>query len=553
MTDCESLQPGDFIAERYQVQRLLGLGGMGAVYLAEDLELNRQQVAIKLLHPSLSKDSITFERFRNEVIIARALSHPGIVRLFDLGKDDEGAYYISMEYVKGSPLDKRLVERKEASPEKTGGLEFEEALELLIKVLSALSHAHSKGVIHRDLKPGNIIIDSSGSPRILDFGIARLIDQGLNLTVSGEILGTPYYMSPEQCRGQSLDERSDLYTVGIIAYELVSGVRPFTGDSAVAVIYQHLEDDIPEFPEHSQSTIPNWFRDFILLAAKKDPAERSQSAAEMLKALEAGKKDVQTAGTDAASQTAKQKPQTAWKVYSAVFLLFTALLFAAFFTRSSSTADKQNLPPAGNMPMAVKSPSPAPSPPSMPSMPPSASPTPTPSASPSPTPLPSEAQSSGEQNSLEEQSLQTEPPGSTPIKEEKEERNTAAKSKEESSPKAAAARASLYILRSGQGTPSRVFKRSESGALRWLAAFPAGHSSYELAKTDKCFIKASAAAGEELSFPGRLKSAGSKNNPELRIGGDLTSLADWPFPETATLALICGSEVILRQEIRVAP
>lgn len=216
-------QDGQIVNERYRIVRRLGGGGMADVYLCEDLTLGRK-VALKVLLRRFLGDAQFVERFRREAKAAAALNHPGIVAIYDWGQVD-GTPYIVMEYVEGETL-KDLIRRR-------GRLGGAEAVDLTLGLLAAVGLAHRHGIVHRDIKAQNILIDRNGAAKVTDFGIARAGDSGM--TEAGSILGTAQYLSPEQARGLPVDERSDLYSVGVVLYEMLTGRVPFSGDSAVNV------------------------------------------------------------------------------------------------------------------------------------------------------------------------------------------------------------------------------------------------------------------------------------------------------------------------------
>jgi eukaryotic-like serine/threonine-protein kinase len=253
---------------RYRVLRRLGRGGMADVYLAEDEELGRR-VAIKILNERHAADDQFVERFRREATNAAGLSHPNIVSIYDRG-EAEGTYYIAMEYLEGSTL-KDLVVRR-------GPLPIDEAIGFARDTLEALRFAHRKGLVHRDIKPHNVMCDSDGRVKVTDFGIARA--GASQMTEAGSIIGTAQYLSPEQARGGVVDYRSDLYSLGVVLYELLTGTVPFTGDTPVEIAMKHLST-VPEPPSARRPEIPPALDQIVLRALAKDPDERYQSAEEM--------------------------------------------------------------------------------------------------------------------------------------------------------------------------------------------------------------------------------------------------------------------------------
>jgi serine/threonine-protein kinase len=253
---------------RYRIVRKLGSGGMADVYLAEDEELGRR-VAIKILNDRHANDEQFVERFRREAKNAAGLSHPNIVSIYDRG-EAEGTYYIAMEYLDGRSLKELVVAR--------GPLPIGDAIQFTRQVLGALRFAHRKGVVHRDIKPHNVMADADGRLKVTDFGIARAgVSQ---MTEAGSIIGTAQYLSPEQARGAAVDQRSDLYSVGIVLYELLTGEVPFTGESPVEIAMRHLSDT-PRPPSLLRSEIPPDLDMIVLRALAKSPEDRFQTAEEM--------------------------------------------------------------------------------------------------------------------------------------------------------------------------------------------------------------------------------------------------------------------------------
>jgi beta-lactam-binding protein with PASTA domain len=253
---------------RYRVLRRLGRGGMADVYLAEDEELGRR-VAIKILNERHAADDQFVERFRREATNAAGLSHPNIVSIYDRG-EAEGTYYIAMEYLEGSTLKEIVVER--------GPLPIDEAIGFARDVLEALRFAHRKGLVHRDIKPHNVMCDADRRVKVTDFGIARA--GASQMTEAGSIIGTAQYLSPEQARGGVIDHRSDLYSVGVVLYELLTGTVPFTGDTPVEIAMKHLST-APEPPSARRPEVPGALDQIVLRALAKDPDERYQTAEEM--------------------------------------------------------------------------------------------------------------------------------------------------------------------------------------------------------------------------------------------------------------------------------
>src|SRR5438132_2141718 len=224
------LPPGTVVDGRYSIVNRIGSGGMADVYCAEDRQLGRK-VALKLLHQRFADDAQFVERFRREASAAAGLSHPNVVSVYDRGSWD-GTYYIAMEYLDGRSL-KEVVRRE-------GPLAPERAIEIVVQILRAARFAHKRGVIHRDIKPHNVIVDDEGRAKVTDFGIARA--GASDMTETGSIMGTAQYLSPEQAQGHAVSAPSDLYSIGIILYEMLTGRVPFDGDSAVTIAMKQVSE-----------------------------------------------------------------------------------------------------------------------------------------------------------------------------------------------------------------------------------------------------------------------------------------------------------------------
>jgi serine/threonine-protein kinase len=247
---------------------------MGMVHMARDTVLDRN-VALKELHAVFGADEHLLQRFRQEAKILAQLTHPGIVQAYDF-LELEGRFWIVMEYVEGGELTTRLSQ---------GPVPFPEVTRIGASLAKALAFAHEKGVIHRDFKPSNVLITSSGDPKITDFGIARLA-QTTSLTQAGTVLGSPHYMSPEQAEGTNADERSDIYSLGVVLYESLRGKPPFDGDTIAAVLAQHIAKE-PSPLTGSVPEIPEAFDRFIMKMLAKDPGKRVQSMKEVADFLRA--------------------------------------------------------------------------------------------------------------------------------------------------------------------------------------------------------------------------------------------------------------------------
>src|ERR687888_500799 len=253
---------------RYRIVRKLGAGGMADVYLAEDQELARR-VAIKLPTDRHAADGQFIERFRREAKNAAGLSHPNIVSIYDRGTA-EGTYYIAMEYLDGRSLKELIVGR--------GPAPIKVAVEYTRQILGAIGFAHRHGIVHRDIKPHNVLVSPEGRLKVTDFGIARA--GASQMTEVGSIIGTAQYLSPEQARGSPVDQTSDLYSVGVVLYEMLTGQVPFTGDTPLEIAMKHLSE-VPTPPSELRPEVPHDLDLVVLRALAKDPSERYQNAEEM--------------------------------------------------------------------------------------------------------------------------------------------------------------------------------------------------------------------------------------------------------------------------------
>src|SRR6478736_1976579 len=265
----------EVVADRYELEELVGTGGMSSVYRARDRLLERR-VAIKVLHEHYSRDEDYVERFRREARSAAKLSHPNIVTVIDRGEAD-GRQFIVFEYVDGENL-KQLVAGK-------GRLPVREALELGIQIGRALAFAHTQGLVHRDVKPQNVLL-AGGDAKVTDFGIARSLDVQVGLTQTGTVLGTSEYISPEQATGRQVDARTDIYSLGVVLYELLAGQPPYSGDSFVSVAMRHVNDPVPSIT-HARPDVPLRVDAALRRAMAKDPDGRFRTMDELVAELSA--------------------------------------------------------------------------------------------------------------------------------------------------------------------------------------------------------------------------------------------------------------------------
>ncbi len=270
---------GRKIDGRYEITELIGIGGMADVYKAVDIMENKT-VAVKILKTEFARNEDFQRRFRNESKAIAVLSHPNIVKIFDVGFT-ENLQYIVMEYIDGITL-KEFMEQQKV-------LKWKDAVHFTIQILRALQHAHDRGIVHRDIKPQNIMLFTDGTIKVMDFGIARFSRED-GKTLSDKTIGSVHYISPEQARGDLTDEKSDIYSVGVMLYEMLTGKKPFEADTPVAVALMHMQDAVKR-PKDINETIPDGLEEVILHAMQKDASKRYQSASEMIKDLEIFKAD----------------------------------------------------------------------------------------------------------------------------------------------------------------------------------------------------------------------------------------------------------------------
>lgn len=340
------------LAGRYEVRSLIGRGGMAEVHLGFDTRLSRV-VAIKMLRRDLAQDSIFQARFRREAQSAASLNHPNIVAVYDTGEEiiedavgrSIAVPYIVMEYVEGHTV-KDLISDGTAVP-------INEAVEIVSGVLSALDYSHANHLVHRDIKPGNIMLTSDGKIKVMDFGIARaLTDSQATMTQTNAVVGTAQYLSPEQARGETVDARSDLYSTGVVLFELLTGRPPFKGDSAVAVAYQHVEQ-IPPTPSSILSDIPDSLDRVVLKALAKNREDRYPTAAAMLSDLQRVSRGLDVAAPPADSWATEVLP-TSGRVGAQTAATMPMSAVAPHGGGQATAATSTSLPPVAERADAVE-------------------------------------------------------------------------------------------------------------------------------------------------------------------------------------------------------
>jgi serine/threonine-protein kinase len=316
---------GEVLADRYELEELVGAGGMSSVFRAHDRLLDRK-VALKILHQQYSGDDEYVERFRREARAVAALSHPNIVTVIDRG-EHEDRQFIVFEYVEGENL-KRLIERRGPAPVAT-------ALELGMQIARGLSFAHQQGLVHRDVKPQNVLLNGDGRAKVTDFGIARSLDVQHGMTQTGTVLGTSDYIAPEQAQGQRVDEHTDVYSLGVVLYELLTTEVPFPGENFVAVAMRHINEPPPPIRD-KRPDVPPRVEAAIQKAMAKRPEDRFPTMADFCQELDACLAELGEAGTQVAPALAprarrERRRVSPWPVIAALVVLAAAGAIAAYF------------------------------------------------------------------------------------------------------------------------------------------------------------------------------------------------------------------------------
>jgi len=316
---------------RYRIIGRLGSGGMADVYEAEDTQLGRR-VALKLLHRRFAEDAEFVERFRREASSAAGLNHPNIVQVFDRGEWD-GTYYIAMELLEGRNL-KQVVRDH-------GALDPALAVDIVLQILKAARFAHRRGVVHRDIKPHNVIVDAEGRAKVTDFGIARA--GASDMTETGSIMGTAQYLSPEQAQGQPVDARSDLYSIGIVLYELLTGAPPFDADSPVTIALKQVSED-PVPPRLRNPAVSPALDAVVMRALRKDPAQRYQDAEAFIAALETAMAGGYVAPPEDLAEELEEEDRRNWRRIALIALVVLALIALAIGAWALLTPEQKKVP-----------------------------------------------------------------------------------------------------------------------------------------------------------------------------------------------------------------
>ena len=338
-TPPEKLTRGTIFAGRYEIIEELGEGGMGKVYRVEDNKIN-EEVALKILRPQIAVDKKTIERFRNELKLARRIAHRNVCKMYDLD-EEKGTHYITMEYVPGEDLKSMIKMSRQLS--------VATAVNIAKQVCEGLSEAHRLGVVHRDLKPSNVMIDREGNARIMDFGIARSLD-ARGITGAGAVVGTPEYMSPEQVEGKEADQRSDIYSMGVILFEMLTGRVPFEGDSSLSIALKHKTEAPPD-PRDFNAQIPEDLGHTILKCMEKDKEKRCQDVKDLLSELSRIEEGISTTerviqrGKATTMKEMKATRKKRWMTIAAVLVAVVVTIIAILFLSKGSPV----ISPEGNM------------------------------------------------------------------------------------------------------------------------------------------------------------------------------------------------------------
>jgi eukaryotic-like serine/threonine-protein kinase len=332
---------GEVLSDRYEVEELVGTGGMSSVFRAHDRLLDRK-VALKVLHPQYSEDEEYVERFRREARAVAALSHPNIVTVIDRG-EHEGRQFIVFEYIDGENL-KGLIQRRGPAPVTT-------ALELAMQIARGLSFAHQQGLVHRDVKPQNVLLNGDGQAKVTDFGIARSLDVQHGMTQTGTVLGTSDYIAPEQAQGQRVDEHTDVYSLGVVLYEMLTTEVPFPGENFVAVAMRHINEEPPSIRDKRPDVSPR-FEAAVQRAMAKRPEDRFQTMADFCRELEANLAEAQGATVVAPAQprrarAPRRQGANPWPIVLALLTLIAIGGVIAYLVMRNHNNNATNSPPGG--------------------------------------------------------------------------------------------------------------------------------------------------------------------------------------------------------------
>src|SRR5215217_721430 len=318
---------GEVIGDRYELEELVGSGGMSSVFRAHDRLLERK-VALKVLHDHYTGDESYVERFRREARSVASLSHPNIVTVIDRG-EHEGRQFIVFEYIDGENLKRRI--------DREGALPVRDAVELVLQIARALSFAHQNGLIHRDVKPQNVLLNGDGRPKVTDFGIARSLDVQHGMTQTGTVLGTSDYIAPEQAQGHRVDEHTDVYSLGVVLYELLTGEVPFPGENFVAVAMRHINEPPPPIRDRRPDVSPR-LEAAVHRAMAKDPHARFQTMAELADELDACLAEVADGGVTLRNARVRARRQRAPRRRGVPRRVLAVLLLAAAALAAAAAA-----------------------------------------------------------------------------------------------------------------------------------------------------------------------------------------------------------------------